>query len=261
MFCQVGFQFFVDFPRDQNTVVSLRGRQGDFPRGYTVVSLRVFLFSLDVVVSLCYATLSSRLSSLGRFVMLDQEGKFECLTYSAGLDEFGGDMDRFVEFHADNVLVLLNVLSCGEFPPFEVVDRVLTLASCLRDLYSVDTKCYDGMKQLLAKHGFSEIGFSKDVNDHIMFIGLHPDEDLGVCVTHVQVYISSGVGSSAVEKSGVTVRFSRELFEGYFSDHGFKLLRVRYMGGEPWFVVGENSAFEERSVNVDGEVVHTGDEF
>lgn len=176
------------------------------------------------------------------------ENNFWCFTFNAGVEQFGGDIPRFVKFHVDNMQVLLDYASCGDFPPFEVMDRFMSLASSVSDM---DKDTVMVVKQCFREHGCSFISrcFSYNENPPSMHVRMFPT--FGNRTSPVDVYASpnNNYGPDPVMITTADITFGETQYGGRFEGFGVKHVKVNYMDSDPQWLNGMNSDFEEMRID------------
>lgn len=170
------------------------------------------------------------------------ENAFECFTFNAGMEQFGGDVDRFVKFHTDNVQVFLDILSHGGLPPFEMVDRFMSLASSVNKMHE---EMVIDVKKIFRKHGctFNQHEFSTEEHSPCMYVSMLPT--FGNETIYLNVASRLNVSyPGVVMDTTVNVTFCEEQYGGRFEGFGALRVKANYLGSDPWFLDGANSDYE-----------------
>lgn len=191
--------------------------------------------------------MSSKLSHIMEGLSQMLKNNFGCFTFNTGVEQFGGDVSRFVNFYADNVQVLLDVASCGDFPPFEVVDRFMSFVSCSCDM---DEETFMMVKQDFRKHGFTIVSSSRDDDFGYMYARLVSDSGCEKSIVHVSTQLDVHHPDSM--KTVITIRFHEGQFGGRFEGFGALSVKVSYVDKNPLVIDSLNGSQQRMVVEWEG---------
>lgn len=159
---------------------------------------------------------------------------FDYHTLSASVEDFGGYVSRFVDFHMDNLNVLLDVISCHEFPDVDVVNRVV---SFMQIVWDMDGSVVTEMCGYLRSHDFTLVNLSRGSASRKMFMSLSPVEGSNSPVQDFNVLVDWGSLESSGLLTSVLVNFDRDRI----SESDVFYAEARYRNAKPQKLWWNNS--------------------